>query len=99
MNFGKMQRGKKKRDGERAHNFGVKKIFVHLYCQRVRLAAQDVACFSARKSRVRIPHTLQQYLVLSVIAIPFASVAQLDRASDFDSDGWGFESLPAHEKF
>src|SRR6202034_514819 len=25
-----------------------------------------------------------------------ASVAQLDRASDFGSEGWGFESLPMH---
>ncbi len=27
---------------------------------------------------------------------PVASVAQLDRASDFGSEGWGFESLRAH---
>src|SRR5271170_1513582 len=28
-----------------------------------------------------------------------ASVAQLDRASDFGSEGWGFESLRMHQKF
>src|ERR1039457_6663074 len=28
--------------------------------------------------------------------VPRASVAQLDRASDFGSDGWGFESLRTH---
>ena len=27
-----------------------------------------------------------------------ASVAQLDRASDFGSEGWGFESFRAHQK-
>ena len=27
-----------------------------------------------------------------------APVAQLDRASDFGSEGWGFESLQAREK-
>ena len=27
-----------------------------------------------------------------------ASVAQLDRASDFGSEGWGFESLPMHHQ-
>src|SRR3989337_987233 len=27
-----------------------------------------------------------------------APVAQLDRASDFGSEGWGFESLPAHRR-
>ena len=64
MNFGKRQRGKKTHDRERGYNFGVKRIFVHFCSKRVRLAAQDVACFSARKSRVRIPHTLRQYLVL-----------------------------------
>ena len=28
-----------------------------------------------------------------------APVAQLDRASDFGSDGWGFDSLQAHSSF
>ncbi len=26
------------------------------------------------------------------------SVVQLDRISDFGSEGWGFESLPGHKK-
>jgi hypothetical protein len=28
---------------------------------------------------------------------PNAPVAQLDRVPDYGSDGWGFESLQAHE--
>lgn len=44
------------------HDFGTEKIFVHFCYQRVRLAAQDTAYFSARKSRVRIPHTLRYYV-------------------------------------
>ncbi len=31
------------------------------------------------------------------LATPVALVAQLDRASDFGSDGWGFESLQARQ--
>ena len=27
----------------------------------------------------------------------YAPVAQLDRASDFGSEGWGFESLPVYD--
>ncbi len=29
----------------------------------------------------------------------YAPVAQLDRASDSGSEGWGFESLPAYQIF
>jgi hypothetical protein len=41
----------------------------------------------------------QRHACASVIPAVFAavaSVAQLDRASDFGSEGWGFESLPMH---
>ena len=30
--------------------------------------------------------------------LPLAPVAQLDRASDFGSEGWGFDSLRAYGK-
>ena len=31
--------------------------------------------------------------------LDLAPVAQLDRASDFGSEGWGFESLQAYYEF
>ena len=33
--------------------------------------------------------------VRTILAARFAPVAQLDRASDYESEGWGFESLQA----
>jgi hypothetical protein len=38
---------------------------------------------------------LFSYLLLERAAAP---VAQLDRAPDYGSDGWGFKSLRVHEK-
>ena|GEM_PF-2738425 len=37
------------------------------------------------------------FVIISIIIImgPRAPVAQLDRASDYESAGWGFESLQA----
>jgi hypothetical protein len=34
---------------------------------------------------------------LLVLAFTFAPVAQLDRAPDYESGGWGFDSLRVHQ--
>jgi hypothetical protein len=36
---------------------------------------------------------------LLVLAFTFAPVAQLDRAPDYESGGWGFDSLRVHQFF
>jgi hypothetical protein len=76
--------------------------------------AADTAASTGSRSRLgpRLP-PLQDAIVdlafgnrNSTIGTKIVPVAQLDRASDFGSEGWGFESLqariqrcPAHEKF
>ena len=40
------------------------------------------------------------YLIFSIkccIIVSLAPIAQLDRASDYESEGWGFESLLVHQ--
>jgi hypothetical protein len=41
---------------------------------------------------------LCNYAFHTLYSSPSAPVAQLDRASDFGSEGWGFDSLRAYKK-
>ena len=52
-------------------------------------------CVSGRDQAVSL--SLLDKAFVEVFEIADAPVAQLDRASDFGSGGWGFNSLRAHQ--
>ncbi len=53
----------------------------------------DHPAFEIPKSKSQVPNFGLWDLKPGIFS--FVSVAQLDRASDFGSEGWGFESLQA----
>ena len=58
--------------------------------RRIRFVALFGAAFPGRGLR-----TLSVIGMLGYLYLVLAPVAQLDRASDYGSEGWGFESLRA----